>query len=80
MYSEAYCMAVKGIDGCMIRVEADISDGLPALFFSRFFVFGVKRSKRKGSDCYEKFRIPVTTEAHYRQSFSGRYPQGWNRL
>ena len=27
MYSEAYCMAVKGIDGCMIRVEADGSDG-----------------------------------------------------
>ena len=30
MYSEAYCMAVKGIDGCMIRVEADVSDGVPA--------------------------------------------------
>ena len=29
MYSVSYCAAVHGIEGCMIQVEADISEGLP---------------------------------------------------
>ena len=29
MYSRTYSVAVQGIDGCMVQIEADISDGLP---------------------------------------------------
>lgn len=31
MYSESFSAAVCGIDGCVVHVEADISDGLPGL-------------------------------------------------
>lgn len=60
MYSEAYCMAVKGIDGCMIRVEADVSDGLPAFSLVGFLSSELKEARERVRIAMKNsgFRLP----------------------
>ena len=36
MYSKTFCVAVQGIEGHMVQIEADISDGLPVFSLSIF--------------------------------------------
>lgn len=47
MYSVSYCAAVKGIEGCMIQVEADISDGLPGFSLVGFLSSEVKEARER---------------------------------
>lgn len=42
MYSESFSAAVCGIDGCVVHVEADISDGLPGLILVGYLSSEVK--------------------------------------
>lgn len=47
MYSVSYCAAVRGIEGCMIQVEADISDGLPGFSLVGFLSSEVKEARER---------------------------------
>lgn len=47
MYSVSYCAAVRGIEGCMIQVEADVSDGLPAFSLVGFLSSEVKEARER---------------------------------
>ena len=47
MYSVSYCTAVMGIDGCIIQVEADVSDGLPSFSLVGFLSSEVKEAKER---------------------------------
>lgn len=47
MYSVSYCAAVRGIEGCMIQVEADISDGLPSFSLVGFLSSEVKEARER---------------------------------
>lgn len=47
MYGMSYCAAVRGIDGCLIRVEADISNGLPAFSLVGFLSSEVKEARER---------------------------------
>lgn len=60
MYSVAHCMAVRGIDGCMIRVEADVSDGLPAFSLVGFLSSELKEAKERVRIAMKNagFRLP----------------------
>lgn len=42
MYGVSYCAAIRGIEGCMIQVEADISDGLPGFSLVGYLASEVK--------------------------------------
>jgi len=47
MYSVSYCAAVHGIEGCMIQVEADVSDGLPGFSLVGFLSSEVKEARER---------------------------------
>lgn len=47
MYSVSYCAAVRGIEGCMIQVEADVSDGLPSFSLVGFLSSEVKEARER---------------------------------
>lgn len=47
MYSLSYCAAVRGIDGCLIQVEADVSDGLPCFSLVGFLSSEVKEARER---------------------------------
>lgn len=47
MYSESFSAAVCGIDGCVVHVEADISDGLPGLVLVGYLSSEVKEARER---------------------------------
>lgn len=47
MYSVSYCAAVNGIDGCLVQVEADVSDGLPGFSLVGFLSSEVKEARER---------------------------------
>ena len=49
MFCETFCAAIQGIDGCMIQVEADVSDGLPCFSMVGFLASEVKEAKERVS-------------------------------
>ena len=47
MYSESFSAAVCGIDGCVVHVEVDISDGLPGLVLVGYLSSEVKEARER---------------------------------
>ena len=47
MYSEAYSVAIMGIDGCIVRAEADVSDGLPGFSLVGYLAGEVREAKER---------------------------------
>lgn len=47
MYSKTYCVAVQGIEGCMVTIEADISDGLPGFSLVGYLSSEVKEARER---------------------------------
>ncbi len=47
MFSEAFCTAVEGIEGRIVRVEADVSDGLPGFSLVGYLSSEVKEAKER---------------------------------
>lgn len=47
MYSESFSAAVCGIDGCVVHVEVDISDGLPGLILVGYLSSEVKEARER---------------------------------
>lgn len=47
MFSESYCAAIQGIDGCIIQVEADVSDGLPCFSLVGYLASEVKEARER---------------------------------
>lgn len=47
MYSVSYCAAIRGIEGCIIQVEADISDGLPGFSLVGYLSSEVKEARER---------------------------------
>lgn len=47
MYSVSYCAAVRGIDGCLVQVEADVSNGLPGFSLVGFLSSEVKEARER---------------------------------
>lgn len=47
MYSKSYSAAIKGIDGYLIQVEADISEGLPCFSLVGFLSGEVKEARER---------------------------------
>lgn len=47
MYSVSYCAAIHGIEGCMIQVEADVSNGLPGFSLVGFLSSEVKEARER---------------------------------
>lgn len=60
MFSEAYCVAVQGIEGHIIQVEADISDGLPCFSLVGFLSSEVKEARERVRIAIKNcgFRLP----------------------
>ena len=67
MYSESFSAAVCGIDGCVVHVEADISDGLPGLILVGYLSSEVKEGKSQ--DSVKKQRIQISAEKNNDKSF-----------
>ena len=47
MYSKSYCAVIKGIDGYLVQVEADISEGLPCFSLVGFLSGEVKEARER---------------------------------
>ncbi len=47
MFGVSFCAAVYGIDGCLIRVEADVSNGLPGFSLVGFLSSEVKEARER---------------------------------
>lgn len=60
MYGVSYCAAIRGIEGCMIQVEADISDGLPGFSLVGYLASEVKEAKERVRIAMKNsgFRLP----------------------
>lgn len=61
MYSEAYSAIIRGIEGCIIHVEADVSDGLPCFLLTGCLSSEVKEAKERVRIALKNcgFKIPV---------------------
>lgn len=60
MYCKSLCAAIQGIDGCIIHVEADISDGLPYFSMVGYLASEVKEAKERVRIAIKNsgFRLP----------------------
>lgn len=47
MFSESFCAAIQGIEGCIIQVEADISDGLPCFSLVGYLAEEVREARER---------------------------------
>jgi len=47
MYSVSYCAAIHGIEGCMVQVETDVSNGLPGFSLVGFLSSEVKEARER---------------------------------
>ncbi|MDE6566303.1 MAG: ATP-binding protein, partial [Lachnospiraceae bacterium] len=47
MFSDSYCAAIQGIEGCIIQVEADVSDGLPCFSLVGYLASEVKEARER---------------------------------
>lgn len=47
MFSESFCAAIQGIEGCIIQVEADVSDGLPCFSLVGYLASEVKEARER---------------------------------
>ena len=47
MYSVSFCAAIHGIEGRMIQVEADVSNGLPGFSLVGFLSSEVKEARER---------------------------------
>jgi len=47
MYSETYSAIIQGIGGCMVHIEADVSDGLPCFLLVGYLSSEVKEAKER---------------------------------
>lgn len=54
MYSESFSAAIFGIDGCVVHIETDISEGLPGLVLVGYLSSEVKEAR-------ERVRIALKT-------------------
>lgn len=61
MYSEAYSAIICGIEGCIINVEADVSDGLPCFLLTGCLSSEVKEAKERVRIALKNcgFKIPL---------------------
>lgn len=58
MYSESFSAAICGIDGCIVHVETDISEGLPGLVLVGYLSSEVKEAR-------ERVRIALKNSGYY---------------
>lgn len=58
MFSESYSAAIQGIDGCIIQVEADVSDGLPCFSLVGYLASEVKEAR-------ERVRIAIKNSGYH---------------
>lgn len=47
MFSEAFCATIQGIEGCIIQVEADVSEGLPCFSLVGYLASEVKEARER---------------------------------
>ena len=47
MYSESFSAAIFGIDGCVVHIETDISEGLPGLVLVGYLSSEVKEARER---------------------------------
>ena len=57
MFSKAYSAVIHGIDGLIIRVEADVSDGLPMFDMVGLLNSEVKEAREEGANSPQEFWI-----------------------
>ena len=65
MFSKAYSATIHGIDGLIVSVEADVSDGLPIFDMVGYLGSEVRRPGASENRSKE-FWFPSTSEADYR--------------
>lgn len=60
MFSKSYCAAIHGIEGILVQVEADVSDGLPCFDMVGFLASEVKEAKERVRIALKnsEFRLP----------------------
>lgn len=60
MFSKSYCAAIHGIDGLVVQVEADVSDGLPCYDMVGFLASEVREAKERVRIALKnsEFRLP----------------------
>ena len=75
MYSRITSGGVLGVEGLLIQVETDITDGLPMFNMVGYLSSLCQRGRRTGSYSAEKRRISCPAKKNHNQSFTGRYPE-----
>ena len=68
MFCKVLSAAIGGVEGYPVRVEADVSEGMPV-----FLMVGYLSSEVR--EAADRVRISVATQAHYCESCSGQHPK-----
>ena len=72
MYARTWGETTRGINGEMVTVEVDVTNGMPA-----FEMVGLPDTAVK--EARERVKFPVSRYPHYRQPGPGRPEKGWSR-
>ena len=75
MFAKTFGATTLGIDGMLIEVEADVTNGLPKFEIVGLADIAVKEARRARSCRCTKCRCHFSAEAHYGKSCTGRFAQ-----
>ena len=73
MVAKVYTGTTNGIEGILVCVEADISDGLPMFDMVGYLGAEVKEARERVRTALKKFRFSTATKPYHGQSFTCRF-------
>ncbi len=65
MFTQVYSGGIQAVDGCIVSVEADVSDGLPFFNISGQLSTEVRESQNRDLNKPEKMPIGLTSLSFY---------------
>lgn len=68
--------AIGGVEGYPVRVEADVSEGMPGFLMVGYLASEVREAARSGADGPAQYRLSASDEAYYCESGPGQHPKG----
>ena len=79
MFTQVYSGGIQAVDGCIVSVEADVSDGLPFFNISGQLSTEVRESQNRVRTAL-KLRFPPSGKEDYGESITCRDSKGRDGL
>ena len=76
LFCKVLSAAIGGVEGYPVRVEADVSEGMPVFLMVGYLASEVREAADRVRTALRNTGYPLPTQAHYCESGSGQHPKG----